>query len=1152
MNHVRKKAGMKPGTEASASKHAVKETKRKVAPPRKRPEREAHAPAELVEQMALLADANDAIIGYDADFRIVFWNNMAHSLYGYLSEEALGKVGYELLKPEYSHASREEFLQKAKSEGRFTAESIRTAKDGRRIYIDTHVLVRRDAEGKLIGYLAVDRDITRLKEREAQLVRLNRTLNALRHSGEAITNSKGEKEFLDEVCKIIVKDCGYAMMWIGYKEDDDYKSVRPVAYSGFGEHYLETLNITWSDSERGQGPTGTAVRTGKASMCKNMRTDPRFKPWREEATRRGYSSSLSIPFFDEKTVVGALTIYSEEPDPFTEDERRLLTELADVLAHGIKVIRLRGEREMIEQELRASEANANALVRYAPAAIYEIDFEQRRFISVNDAMIHMLGYSREELLSMDPSDLLDEESRARFAERIRKQLAGENIDESVEYRAFRKDGMEMHGLLNVSLTPSTDRAHRALVVAYDITEKKKNEEILRQSRENYRQLVEKSGSIILRVDKDMRVTFVNDFGLKFFGYATDELIGKRAVGTIIPERTESGFDAASMAEDILRHPEIYATNVHQNICKDGSLVWVSWANSPIYDDEGNLLEILSIGNDLSKQKEAEEALRKSESRFRLLSEIGRELLASDNPQDIVKSLCTEIMNFLDCQAFFNYLVDDSGVRLELNAYSGISDEEADKIKRLDFGIAVCSTVASGGSRIIAEDVQNSRDHLTDLVSSFGIHAYCSHPLKAQGKILGTLSFGSRKRPRFTQDEIELMRTVADQVALAMQRVKSENELIRHREHLEELVAEQTNEIRSANEYNRGLIECSLDPIVTISADGKVTDSNRAVELVTGVSRKQHIGSNFAEYFTEPDKAEEGYKRVLKDGIIRDYPLTIRHVSGRTTDVLYNATVYRNDEGKIQGVFAAARDVTEIRKVQDEQRRLIAELARSNTDLEQFAYVASHDLQEPLRMISSYTQLLARRYKDKLDSDANEFIGFAVDGALRLQALINSLLMYSRVGRKGNPFADVDCHGVVAEAIANLKAAVEESGASISADDLPVVYGDEMQLVQLFQNLISNSIKFRGDENPQIIISAERGDSQWVFSVADNGIGIEPQYHDRIFVIFQRLNPREKYAGTGMGLAICKKIVERHGGRIWFESVPGLGTTFFFTIPISKE
>ena len=295
----------------------------------------------------------------------------------------------------------------------------------------------------------------------------------------------------------------------------------------------------------------------------------------------------------------------------------------------------------------------------------------------------------------------------------------------------------------------------------------------------------------------------------------------------------------------------------------------------------------------------------------------------------------------------------------------------------------------------------------------------------------------------------------------------------------------------------------------------------------------------------------------------------------------------------------AKEMAERKRTQQVLRERTEALERSNRDLEEFAYIASHDLQEPLRMVASYTQLLARRYKGKLDSDADEFIAYAVDGATRMKALINDLLSYSRVGTKGKDFEPTDCEAVFDRTLDNLQKAVEESGAKLTHDSLPTVMADDMQLGQLFQNLIGNAVKFQSEEPPSIHMSCERIEESaipgpdlitsdtvkvreawrnsrsksitakpsraragrnrqsamnkgWVFSVRDNGIGIDPEFTGRIFIIFQRLHKRGEYPGTGIGLAICKKIVERHGGRIWVESQSGKGSTFYFTIPRREE
>jgi light-regulated signal transduction histidine kinase (bacteriophytochrome) len=238
----------------------------------------------------------------------------------------------------------------------------------------------------------------------------------------------------------------------------------------------------------------------------------------------------------------------------------------------------------------------------------------------------------------------------------------------------------------------------------------------------------------------------------------------------------------------------------------------------------------------------------------------------------------------------------------------------------------------------------------------------------------------------------------------------------------------------------------------------------------------------------------------------------------------------------------------LRDANDALERQARELMRSNAELQQFAYVASHDLQEPLRMISSYTQLLQRRYGDRFDKEAREFMDFVVDGATRMKQLIEDILAYSRIGTRGRDFRAVESGSALKKALVNLRGSIEAVGANVTSESLPPVEGDEPQLVQLFQNLIGNALKFTATQPAQIHVSAAEKGAEWEFAVRDNGIGIDPQYFERIFMVFQRLHGKGEYPGTGIGLAICKKVIDRHGGQIRVESEPGQGSTFFFTLP----
>lgn len=297
----------------------------------------------------------------------------------------------------------------------------------------------------------------------------------------------------------------------------------------------------------------------------------------------------------------------------------------------------------------------------------------------------------------------------------------------------------------------------------------------------------------------------------------------------------------------------------------------------------------------------------------------------------------------------------------------------------------------------------------------------------------------------------------------------------------------------------------------------------------------------------------------------------------------NKAPLHDAKGAVIGVLGTYEDITEQKRAEEKLQRTLEDLAHSNAELERFGYIASHDLQEPLRMVSSFVQLLAERYRGRLDADADDFIGFVVDGAQRMGQLINDLLAYSRVGTRGQPLRPTDTEAALEDALWNLSVAIEETGATVTHDPLPVVLADRTQLLQLFQNLIGNALKFRGSEPPRVHVAAQAiadirsapdivrrpadaaaasiahptshiadRPTGWVFSVADNGIGIAPEYHERIFGVFQRLHSRSEYPGTGIGLAICKRVVERHGGRIWVESQVGRGATFYFTLPAAPE
>lgn len=370
---------------------------------------------------------------------------------------------------------------------------------------------------------------------------------------------------------------------------------------------------------------------------------------------------------------------------------------------------------------------------------------------------------------------------------------------------------------------------------------------------------------------------------------------------------------------------------------------------------------------------------------------------------------------------------------------------------------------------------------------------------------------------------------------------------------ERLAVQMTAELRRSQQAFRALADTANDAIIAAGADGRIRYVNPAAERCFGYAPSAMLGELVTAIM--PARYREAHEAGLQQFVAgaparligKTAELSGLRGDGSEFPLEISIACWKADDEV--NFTAIVRDISRRRETEQMLETQREELARSNADLEQFAYVASHDLQEPLRMVASYVQLLARRYKGKLDQDADDFIGFAVDGALRMQRLIDDLLAYSRIATRAEPGREVAAGECVAAAQRNLAVRVRETGAVIECGELPLLHMDPSQVVQLFQNLIGNALKFCVDGPPLVRISAEREGAHWHFRVADNGIGIDPQYAERIFVIFQRLHPRQQYAGTGIGLAICKKIVERAGGRIWVESLAGAGATFHFTLPV---
>ena len=755
-------------------------------------------------------------------------------------------------------------------------------------------------------------------------------------------------------------------------------------------------------------------------------------------------------------------------------------------------------RKGAETHLAQMEGRYRGLLEAAPDAMVVVNVTGE-IVLLNVRAEKQFGYSRDELVGQKVKNIIPQG----FAERIisdgtrsAAEALAQQIGTGIELIGRRKDGSQFP--IEIMLSP-LESPEGILVTAAirDITVRKSADTHLAQMEGRYRGLLEAAPDAMVVVNVAGEIVLLNVQAEKRFGYSRDELVGQK-VKNIIPQ----GFAERIISDGTRSAADALAQQIGTGIeligrRKDSSEFPIEIMLSPLESPEGIL--VTAAIRDISVRKSAETHLAQMEGRYRGLLEAAPDAM-------VVVNVGGEIV-LLNVQAEKRF---------------GYSRDEL-------VGQKVKNIIPQGfAERIISDGTRSAAEALAQQIGT-GI------------ELIGRRKDGSEFPIEIMLSPLESAEGILVTAAIRDISVRKGAE---------------THLAQMEGRY-RGLLEAAPDAMVVVNPGGDIVLLNVQAEKQFGYGRDELVGQKVKSIIPE------GFaERIIADGtrsaaealaqqIGTGIELVARRKDGSVFPIEIMLSPLESPEGIL--VTAAIRDISVRQAAEADLLQKIDELNMSNEELGKFAYIASHDLQEPLRMVASYTQLLSRRYKGKLDAEADEFIAFAVDGANRMQRLIQDLLSYSRVGTKGQELLDTSSEEALQRALVNLRSAVEESGALVTHDPLPTVMADGTQLIQLFQNLIGNAIKYQKPGVPRVHISVVRsGAKQWTFSVKDNGLGIEPQYFEKIFGMFQRLHKREEFAGTGIGLAICKKIAERHGGNISVESEPGQGSTFSFALEGVKE
>jgi PAS domain S-box-containing protein len=853
------------------------------------------------------------------------------------------------------------------------------------------------------------------------------------------------------------------------------------------------------------------------------------------------------------------------------------------------------ERKQAEMAVRTSEAQLRLVIDSLPGLISYIDRDFRHGF-VNRSYENWTGKPLDQITGKTVAEAFGQESFEQVRPMMERALLGEAV--TFELSCCYQAGASVRDIsaMYVPDTREDGSVQGFLASITDITERKRDREAIQHGEERYRRIVETAAEGIWTVDGQGRTTFANDRIARLLGYTPEELIGRWAFDFVFEEDRDLALQKFTASRQDPLSP--YDFRLRR---RDGSEVWVNIAANPLFDRDGAFLGVLAMFTDVGERKRAEVAQRAVEKQLALLVEASSTLLASPESTDVLKAILDLTKRFIDADAYSVWRRPAQSGAWRIEAMQGLG-ETYDRSISHDAGDADQIPLEP----IVIEDVEDYPLVGIRLAAyrAEGIRSLIAVPIWIQHDVRGTIVFYYRSRHHFTDLEVRVASALGNLASAALgtaelyTREIQLRRLAESQERKARFLDEAGEALSSSLDYERNLATV-LELAVPVFADWACVDlldeSGEVRRIAAKHSEPEKIAFAYELQHRFPSSEMVSGQIAIPTGKsilleeISDDPLP-QDVGSReyleliqklglhsviTVPLVANARAFavlsfviaesprrftQADLGlaeelarRAATVAENARLYVESKKADEALRRSNEELRRANEDLNQFAYSASHDLQEPLRMVAVFSQLLARKYSAQLDAEGQKYVGFTLQGARRMEMLLKDLLAYTQaINYSVEDLTPIDANAVFEKSLSNLGTAIREAGAVVTRGELPMVRIQEIHLLQLFQNLIGNAIKYRRETAINVRVTCEPEGGFWKVCVQDNGIGIASVYASHIFGIFKRLHNSDKYAGTGIGLAICQKIVERYGGRIWVESEEGHGSIFCFTIPRSDR